>query len=54
MICSLTELIGFEMRFSRCRFAILSYSEEGYMLPELISCLANPAYCTWYGVFAKP
>lgn len=53
MICLLTELTGFEMRFSRCGFAILSYSEESYMLPELISCLADPAYRAWYGVFAK-
>ena len=54
MICLLTEPIGFEMRFSRCKVAILSYSEESYVLLELISCLADPAYHAWYGVSAKP
>ena len=54
MICLLTEPIGFEMRFSRCKVAILSYSEESYMLPKPISCLTDLAYRAWYGVFAKP
>jgi hypothetical protein len=53
MTCLLTELTGL-----KCASLVagLQYYHivKSYMLPELISCLADPAYRAWYGVSAKP